>query len=502
MVHGTFSPDGRRLATGGGLDGTIHIWDLATAESRVRIQRPRRWVRDMAFSADGRSLFSTWTDENLWVSDAASGERRYVIKLEDPDRPDTYQSAISMRLSADGNTLVALSYYYPRKSESGPDPEDTLITGWDTSTRRQLFRRRRPGMDWTALSADGRLLAVAHSGGSPKGGEEAPGKGPMRLEDVRTGEVLLTFPALKGQTWPKVFSPDGRLLATNNFGPVPPGGRSGEYAHTLGLWEVATAAEVLLLPTTENSRVAFAPDGRLLAATAPPGDIFLWDLTKGKELRRFKGFDAEVTWLGFSPDGRRLLSGLADSTLLVWDVGSRGAAPAGRPGAEGLSKAWSDLAGTDVPRAFRARWVLATVPEEAVPLLKEQLRPAQAADAQRLRRLLTELESEQFAVREKAQAGLEELGDLAEPALRQRLADQPTLEVHRRLQKVLERLRGPVRRPEVLHGLRGVAVLEDIATPAARQLLEALAKGAPEARLTREAKASLLRLARRAVYNR
>jgi WD40 repeat protein len=280
MPHGTFSPDGRRLATGGGLDGTIHVWDLATTESRVRIQRPRRWVRDLAFSVDGRSLFSTWDDENLWVSDAASGERRYVIKLEDPDRPDTYQSAISMHLSADGNTLVALSYYNPRKSDAGPDPKDTLITGWDTSTRRQLFRRRRPGMDWTALSADGRILAVARPGGSPLGGEEAPGKGPMRLEDVRTGEVLLTFPALTGQTWPKVFSPDGRLLAANNFGPVPHSSRSGEYAHTLRLWEVATAAEVLVLPTTDNSRVAFAPDGRLLAATAPPREILLWDLSQ------------------------------------------------------------------------------------------------------------------------------------------------------------------------------------------------------------------------------
>ena len=47
----------------------------------------------------------------------------------------------------------------------------------------------------------------------------------------------------------------------------------------------------------------------------------------------------------------------------------------------------------------------------------------------------------------------------------------------------------------MLRGLRGVAVLEDIATPGARQRLESLAQGAPEARLTREAKASLQRLA-------
>jgi hypothetical protein len=43
----------------------------------------------------------------------------------------------------------------------------------------------------------------------------------------------------------------------------------------------------------------------------------------------------------------------------------------------------------------------------------------------------------------------------------------------------------------------GMAVLEDIGTPAARNLLQTLASGAPAARLTREAQASLERLKRR-----
>ena len=46
-------------------------------------------------------------------------------------------------------------------------------------------------------------------------------------------------------------------------------------------------------------------------------------------------------------------------------------------------------------------------------------------------------------------------------------------------------------------GLRAVEVLERIGTPEARQVLAKLADGAPEARLTQEAKASLQRLAKR-----
>jgi hypothetical protein len=44
--------------------------------------------------------------------------------------------------------------------------------------------------------------------------------------------------------------------------------------------------------------------------------------------------------------------------------------------------------------------------------------------------------------------------------------------------------------------LRAVEALEHVGTPEARQLLEALSRGAREARLTREAQASLRRLAK------
>ncbi|MHB1425449.1 MAG: hypothetical protein ACYC3I_19940 [Gemmataceae bacterium] len=83
---------------------------------------------------------------------------------------------------------------------------------------------------------------------------------------------------------------------------------------------------------------------------------------------------------------------------------------------------------------------------------------------------------------------------MAEPALRRTLQDKSTLEVRRRVQALLERLRGPVTHPELLQALRAVAVLEDIDTPPARRLLQELAKGVPEARLTREARESIRRL--------
>jgi hypothetical protein len=161
-----------------------------------------------------------------------------------------------------------------------------------------------------------------------------------------------------------------------------------------------------------------------------------------------------------------------------------------------VARAWEDLGAADGARAFRARCELAAAPEESVAFLKSRLQPARQGEAERLRRLLDELGSERFAVRDKAQAELEALGDVAEPALRQALAGEPPLEARRRLEKLLERLGGPLTRPEARRAVRAVGLLEGLGTPAARALLEQLAGGVAGARLTREARDAVGRLDR------
>jgi hypothetical protein len=112
--------------------------------------------------------------------------------------------------------------------------------------------------------------------------------------------------------------------------------------------------------------------------------------------------------------------------------------------------------------------------------------------------LLTDLDSDQFEVRGRARQELEKLGELAEPALRKALADSASAEVRRTAEQLLERLEGARFNPpaEELRSLRAVQALEQIGTREAREVLRALAGGAPETRLTREAKASMERLAK------
>jgi hypothetical protein len=159
--------------------------------------------------------------------------------------------------------------------------------------------------------------------------------------------------------------------------------------------------------------------------------------------------------------------------------------------AEELQRLWGDLALGD-GRGARSPLALAEAGDRAVRFLAGRLRPEAAVDPEEVRRLLADLDNDEFTTREKATEALQALGERIEPALRKALAAGPPAESRRRLGQILDRLG-----PERLRRGRAVESLELVGTAAARDLLRELAKGAPDARLTREALASLERLARR-----
>jgi hypothetical protein len=184
---------------------------------------------------------------------------------------------------------------------------------------------------------------------------------------------------------------------------------------------------------------------------------------------------------------------------LVWDVtevcpDGKWSSNDARPGE--IDRLWADLSGADGARAYRAVWTLAAV-RQSVPFLAECLRPVPRIEVERLTRLIADLDSAQFQVRSRASQELEQLGELAEPALRRALAGHPSPEVRRRLEALLAGVEDRTWPPEQLCVLRAVEVLEHVATAKARRVLRSVADGAPGARLTQEAKASLERLSRR-----
>jgi hypothetical protein len=173
-------------------------------------------------------------------------------------------------------------------------------------------------------------------------------------------------------------------------------------------------------------------------------------------------------------------------------ITDRGRAEA-RLTAQQWETSWADLV-ADAAKAHRALFQLIAAPT-TVAALTDRLHPAPKLEAKELERLLHDLDNDEFAVRERATKQIEKLGEAARPAIEAALASpDASPELRRRLERLRSLLAVPA--GECLRELRALEVLERLGTPEARKLLQKLAAGASEARLTREANAALVRLGR------
>jgi WD40 repeat protein len=528
-----FAPDGKTLAAAG-MRGTIQLFETATGRLREPFARPPGVGSTVVFRAGGKSLLTanggsaeepdrgavrTWN--------AATGkEQGHFLCRQDMDAC-FYAMALHwgkqvgqflrdkdgeyVTPCADG-TVVAISTFkegpirlrhVPTGKELGRLPgehfwvvalnadgtrlvttrwDDPALHLWDVAAGKELqrFGGHRTPVTRLALAPDGKSLASASTGVRPA--DET-----LRVWDVATGKERWSWAFRPAAVVAFTFSPDGKILAT--VGHAGPTGEQ-EFRGEVRLWDVASGKEVRRWEAATGLVIsaAFAPDGHTLATGGDTDTVVrLWEVVTGKERRHFRGHDGRILSLSIAPDGRRLASASQDGTALVWALDQ----PSTRLTTEELKAEWDALASDDAARAYRAVGRLAGDPGQAVPLLRQHLRPIPTPDGKRLARLIADLDSETFAVRDEAVKELGKLGDVAVPALRAASEAKPSPEVRRRLEQLLaEADDWPA---DLLRPWRALEILEQIGTPQAREVLEALSQGAPAARLTQQAKAALAR---------
>src|SRR5262249_38801094 len=163
---------------------------------------------------------------------------------------------------------------------------DRTLRFWDVKTGREA--RKVDEAACLALSPDGRTLAWC---------------------DVESGNVIHLGAADTGKEFAQLrprgvvrlarFATDGKTVAA-----VAPG--------ELRLWDVATRKEVVSHhfpgPASAVGRLAFAPDGKAVAAASYPSDpAYVWDAAGGKLLHRSGPGESESLYAaGFAADGRPL----------------------------------------------------------------------------------------------------------------------------------------------------------------------------------------------------
>ncbi|HEX3314981.1 MAG TPA: hypothetical protein VHR72_08830, partial [Gemmataceae bacterium] len=148
-----------------------------------------------------------------------------------------------------------------------------------------------------------------------------------------------------------------------------------------------------------------------------------------------------------------------------------------------------------IPKAYRAIERIAARPDEALPFLRKHLQPRTPAPAERVARLLADLDADDFGKRERAARDLAAFGDVIDADFKKRRKETSSAEVARRISGILDRIAN--RPPAEERSLRAVLALEAIGSADAIRFLEELGRGAPGTALTLEARAASERIARR-----
>jgi RNA polymerase sigma factor (sigma-70 family) len=481
---------------------TLHRYDLESGKALpVPGETHRGQVVGVEVAPDG-SIVSLGSDKILRTWDLASGRQTRQVPL------DWAPAEVPFALSRDGK-LIALA-----------DDSRSAVAIFDRDGKRvRRIDTANQKIDQVVFSPSARFLAGS--------GRDAK---IVRVWDTATGKTVAEFPAGKGVWWsPTVdfaFSPDERYFAATADGKVQfwetsgwrwveglseyfsgmafsPDGRMlacGSNRDTM-VWEVATRKLRIKLGGKGdwNWSSRFSPDGRLLARLTRADTVEVWDVLSGRQVATFQGHDHRVTAFAFTSDGRHLITASNDCTLLAWDVaGAVAAARAGQktpaPTEKDLTDSWKDLSSPDAQKAFTAIRILVDASQRATELVRAGLKAPAPMDAAIVRQLLADLGSDTFAVRQRASQELKARGEMVEMPIRQFLAGKPSPEARKRADQLLDAILRAPASPERLRQLRAIEVLEKIGSEGAREVLRQLAKGPPEAPLTRDATATLRRM--------
>lgn len=436
-----FSLDGRTLFSGGS-DGFLYAWELSTRDKRILIND--QFVTAIALSPSGNYLASVGYASDIRIIELATNKVRHL-----KGGPERVTAAL---FSADGKLLITGGVTVNETFPNCPVIESDWIRTWDLERGSEVARLAGKAHRLTPIAANAFISsgAVLHL----EKGHDAIGQ--VQFDDTTLSNRIETCHwegskktwTLDGHGEIAAISPDGRFLATasgrDSFFEVGiKGGNSLSpdlRENKTLIFDVATRQLLLELSIAHAGALAFDPRGRRLAIADDSGKVFVCDLDAASE-----HFLRPLT-------------------------------PA---------QTWEHMAEKPWPFCFRSMWRLGLGTRSTFDLFKQKLLAPLPKDDAPIRQAIADLNSDSFASREAAFKRLIDIGVSAAPLMRRALNEKPPLEVSRRLEKLLSRYEQQfVTSPgETRRHLRAVEILKNLSTPEARNLLRDIADRNPHAKV-------------------
>lgn len=278
-----FSPHGFPLASALD-DGTIALWDPASAPVLRRLRGHAGPVRALAFSRDGARLLSSSEDRTVRLWDVGTGQ-------------------ILRTFTGHGAAVTAVTFS-PDETMIASSSADKTARTWDAASGAEI---RTLGGHPTevltvAFSADGETIATGSKDGK------------VRLFDAKSDAAKRTIEVADTPAYSVVFARPAELLVMSGSG-------------SLTRWSTATGTLIRAASGEHGfplTRGALSADGKLVAATGYSySNVVLVDSQTLAPVRTLKSKSSDVYEdAAFSSDGRFVAVPSRSGALTLWRTDS------------------------------------------------------------------------------------------------------------------------------------------------------------------------------------
>jgi WD40 repeat protein len=305
------TPDGTKIVSGGSIDGTIKIWDLAKGQELLsfRVTEFDASVSSLAIFPDGMKIIAGG-HFLLKIWNLITGDELYNLVS------NTFPGAYLVIITPDGSKIINSTDY------------DGTIRVWSVLTEQELFNFQlfnfqsyQHRINSLKITSDSSKIIAGSSNGTIVVKDLVKlSRFPFKILFLLTKKFKQLREVFSLITLNTIF---GHKSSVNTLVITPDDSKfiSGSSDSTIKIWDLATGKELQTL--TGHSKgvntLAITPDGSKLVSGSCDSTIKIWDLTREKLSFFPTNHNSDVSKLLVMSNNRRLVSASYDSTIKVWD---------------------------------------------------------------------------------------------------------------------------------------------------------------------------------------